>query len=139
MIQGDRTHVNLYSLMSVALLAAGFCCLSGCANRKPPQVDYRPMQIRWTAAPGLNEESLPNKDLCVIRITSQLLTEEAVLSSTAGELSYDVIFEQSLENSENLIFTGVCEDLTLVGLPECRWFATCDSQGNVVVKFNNGD
>lgn len=124
--------------MSAALLVAGICCLSGCAQRQP-EVEYRPLQIHWTAAPGQDENSMTNKDLCVIKITSRLMSEKPVQSSPIEDLSYNVVFGQKAENAEILEFKGVCEDLSLAKLPECNWSATCDGQGNVVVKFNNGD
>lgn len=97
------------------------------------------MQLHWTAAPGQDENSMANKDMCVIKITSSLLGEAPVQASSAGELSYDVVFGKNAENGEILEFKGICEDPTLASLPECSWFATCDEQGSVVVKFNNGD
>lgn len=102
-------------------------------------MDFRPMQLHWTVAPGQDENSMTGKDLCVIKITSRLMAETPVQASTAGELSYDVVFGKSAENAEILEFKGICEDSSLASMPECSWFATCDSQGKVVVKFNNGD
>lgn len=128
--------------MSAASLVAGVVCLSGCLSgcaKKEPEVDFRPMQLHWTVAPGQDENSMTGKDLCVIKITSRLMAEKPVQASTAGELSYDVVFGKSAENAEILEFKGICEDSALASMPECSWFATCDSQGKVVVKFNNGD
>lgn len=138
MNQGDRLNVNLWSLMSAALLVVGICCLSGCAQRQP-EVEYRPLQIHWTAAPGQDENSMTNKDLCVIKITGRLMVEAPVQASKVENLAYDVVFGRTAENAEILEFNGVCEDLSLANQPECRWYATCDEQGDVVVKFNNGD
>ncbi len=138
MVQGDRRNVNLLSLVSAALLVAGICCFSGCAKNQA-EMDFRPLQIHWTAALGQDENSMTNKDLCVIKITSQLMVEKPVQASTTGELTYDVVFGKAPNNAEILEFKGVCEDSTLENQPECNWSATCDSEGKVVVKFNNGD
>lgn len=124
--------------MSAALLVVGICCISGCAG-KQPEADYRPLQIHWTAAPGQDENSMSNKDLCVIKITGKLMSEAPVQASKVENLAYSVMFGQMAENAEILEFKGVCVDLNLAKQPECKWTATCDEQGSVVVKFNNGD
>lgn len=135
---GVRCSVNLWAKMLAASLAAGFCFLSGC-SKKEPEVDFKPLQLHWTVAPGQDENDMAGKDLCVIKITSRLLGEKPVQASTAGELSYDVVYGKSLRNAAILEFKGACDDPSLASMPECSWLATCDEQGNVVVKFNNGD
>lgn len=126
------------ALMSAAMLAVGISFLSGCA-KKVPEPEFRPMQIRWTAAPGQDENSMPGKDLCVIKITARLMGEAPVRASAVEEIFYNVEFGINSQNAGTLDFTGVCADPEDVNRPECRWSATCDDQGNVVVKFNNGD
>lgn len=124
--------------MSVALVAIGLCCFTGCA-RKMPEPEFRPLQIRWIASPGEDENSMANKDLCVIRLTSKLMGEPLVQASTAEEIYYDVVFAKSKKTAGTLEFTGVCADSVGANFPECRWHADCDEDGVVVVKFNNGD
>jgi len=120
------------------LLLTFICLLAGCAKKAPP-VEFRPLQLHWFVAPGQNEDELPNKDACVIRLTGKLMAEPAVQASPVGELEYRVVYGQSTEMAEILEFKGICEDDALQNNVECQWSATCDSQLNIVVKFHNGE
>ena len=123
--------------MSSAILAVGIFLLYGCA-KKDPQVDFMPIQIHWSVAAGQSEDNLPNKDVCVIKVTSTLMSEPMVTSSTLSELVYVATYGLSAENPEITEFSGKCQDPTL-SAKECKWRATCDKNGQIVVKFNNGD
>ncbi|PWJ68972.1 hypothetical protein BGX12_10627 [Fibrobacter sp. UWR4] len=114
------------------------CLLAGCAKKVQP-VEFRPLQLHWFVVPGQNEDELPNKDACVIRLTGRLMGEPAVQASPVEELEYRVVYGKSAETAEILEFKGICEDESLQKNPECKWSATCDSQLNIVVKFHNGE
>lgn len=120
------------------LLLTFICLLAGCA-KKAPTVEFRPLQLHWIVVPGQNEDELPNKDACVIRLTGKLMGEPAVQASPEEELEYRVLYGASTEFPEILEFKGVCEDDALLNNAECHWSATCDSQLNIVVKFHNGE
>jgi len=112
--------------------------LGGCA-KKEPEVEFRPLQIHWIPDAGVEDESLPTKDNCVIRLTARLMGEAPVQASSIAELSYKVIYGPSKDGAESLYFKGSCSDLGLGEVPECNWSASCDRDLNVVVKFHNGD
>jgi len=112
--------------------------LAGCA-KKDPEADFRPLQMHWVLAEGEDESQMPRKDNCVILLTARLMAEPPVQASTAGELSYKVIYSRSSENPEILKFDGICKDLSMADTPECSWVATCDQDLKIVVKFHNGD
>ena len=120
------------------LLAFLILLLFSCA-KKEPEVDFKPIQIRWNLAEGEDETQMPRKDECVILLTARLMAEPAVQASTAGELSYEVTYSRSPENPEILKFGGICRDLSIMDKPECRWEATCDADCKIVVNFHNGD
>ena len=111
--------------------------LFGCAKREP-EPDFRPLQIHWNVAAGEDESQMPHKDECVIMLTGRLMADPVVAASTAGELTYEVIYARSSENPEIIVFRGFCRDLPLDGYPECNWSATCDKDLKTVVKFDNG-
>ena len=95
--------------------------------------------MHWIIAEGEDESQMPRKDNCVILLTARLMGESTVQSSTAGELSYEVLYGRVPENQETLYFRGFCRDLPTTNSPECKWDATCDKDLNIVVKFHNGD
>ena len=111
--------------------------LFGCAKREP-EPDFRPLQIHWNVAAGEDESQMPHKDECVIMLTGRLMADPVVAASTAGELTYEVLYARSSENPEIIVFRGFCRDLPLEGYPECNWNATCDKDLKTVVKFDNG-
>ena len=111
--------------------------LFGCAKREP-EPDFRPLQIHWNVAAGEDESQMPHKDECVIMLTGRLMADPVVAASTAGELTYEVIYARSSENPEIIVFRGFCRDLPLDGYPECNWSASCDKDLKTVVKFDNG-
>ena len=120
------------------LLAFLILLLFSCA-KKEPEVDFKPIQIRWNLAQGEDESKMPRKDNCVILLTARLMAEPPVQASSAGELSYEVTYSRSTENPEILKFDGICRDLSIMDKPECRWEATCDADCKIVVNFHNGD
>ena len=120
------------------VLFAIFFLFASCA-KKEPEVDFKPIQIRWNLAQGEDESKMPRKDNCVILLTARLMAEPPVQASSAGELSYEVTISRSTNNPETLEFRGICADLSIVDNPECRWSATCDASLKIVVKFDNGD
>ena len=120
------------------LLLIALLLLASCA-KKEPEVDFKPIQIRWNLAEGEDESKMPRKDNCVILLTARLMAEPPVQASSAGELSYEVTYSRSAENPEILKFDGICRDLSIMDKPECRWEATCDADCKIVVNFHNGD
>ena len=120
------------------LLLIALLLLASCA-KKEPEVDFKPIQIRWNLAQGEDESKMPRKDNCVILLTARLMAEPPVQASSAGELSYEVTYSRSAENPEILKFDGICRDLSIMDKPECRWEATCDADCKIVVNFHNGD
>ncbi|SHL13838.1 hypothetical protein SAMN05720487_10896 [Fibrobacter sp. UWT2] len=120
------------------VLFAIFFLFASCA-KKEPEVDFKPIQIRWNLAQGEDESKMPRKDNCVILLTARLMAEPPVQASSAGELSYEVTYSRSAENPEILKFDGICRDLSIMDKPECRWEATCDADCKIVVNFHNGD
>ena len=122
------------SLVLVYILVA--LLMAVCA-KKDSRVEFRPLQIHWILAEGEDDESISNKDNCVIRLTGRLMGEPPVQASPVEELEYRVIYKKSAENGEILQFEGICEDKSLVDRPECKWSATCDAGLQIVVKFHN--
>ncbi|MBR4915497.1 MAG: hypothetical protein IKZ45_00225 [Fibrobacter sp.] len=108
--------------------------LVSCA-RKEPEVDFKPIQLGWSA---LSEaaESHPQKDACVIAITSFLMRDKHVSASKMESLDYVVKYDVK---GESLEFQGICENPGCKDSVECRWTAVCSGAENVVVKFHNGD
>lgn len=129
---------RILTSLSLGLGLAALLLMEGCAKPEP-EADFRPLQIRWIAEPGQDESLMANKDNCVIFITGRLMGEEPVVKSKAGLLGYNVFYGMNGDNPEILEFKGICDDSALEDSPECKWFATCDKDLNVVVKFNNGD
>ena len=118
-------------LLVVALAAL----LAVSCARKEPEVDFKPIQLNWRA---LSEaaENHPEKDACVISVTSLLMREKAVRESKFESLDYDVVFDIK---GENLEFKGICENPEFKDALECHWTAACSGSEKVVVKFHNGD
>ena len=116
----------------VALLAV--LLLASCA-RKEPEVDFKPIQLSWSALTP-EAESHPSKDACVIQITAKLMQEKRVVGSSIESLDYSVMYKIE---GENLEFEGICENLEHRDTPECHWTVECSDPENVVVKFHNGD
>ena len=116
------------------VLALAALLLASCAN-KEPEVDFKPIQLNWHA---LSEaaENHPEKDACVISVTSLLMREKAVRESKFESLDYDVVFDIK---GENLEFKGICANSGAEGATECRFTAVCSGAENVVVNFHNGD
>ena len=108
--------------------------LVSCA-RKEPEVDFKPIQLGWSA---LSEaaENHPQKDACVIAITSFLMRDKHVSASKMESLDYVVKYDVK---GESLEFQGICENPGCKDSVECRWTAVCSGAENVVVKFHNGD
>lgn len=136
--KGRKPRAHSSKQRSCVLLAFLILLLFSCA-KKEPEVDFKPIQIRWNLAEGEDETQMPRKDECVILLTARLMAEPAVQASTAGELSYEVTYSRSPENPEILKFDGICRDLSIMDKPECRWEATCDADCKIVVNFHNGD
>lgn len=113
--------------------------LFGCAAKQEPEVDFKPVQVHWILAEGEDESQMPRKDNCVILLTGRLMGEAAVQASQVGELNYEVLISRNAKNPEILEFSGICADLSMKDLPECRWRASCDEDLKIVVKFDNGD
>ena len=116
------------------VLALAALLLASCAH-KEPEVDFKPIQLNWHA---LSEaaEAHPEKDACVISVTSLLMREKAVRESKFESLDYDVVFDIK---GENLEFKGICGNSGAEGATECRFTAVCSGAENVVVNFHNGD
>lgn len=123
----------------IALFLLTSFVLFGCASKKEPEVDFKPLQMHWILAEGDDDSQMPLKDNCVILLTGRLMGEPAVQASAAGELNYEIIYGRTPENAETLYFRGFCRDLPLADNPECSWYATCDKDLKIVVKFDNGD
>ena len=136
--KGRKPRAHSSKQRSCVLLAFLILLLFSCA-KKEPEIDFKPIQIRWNLAEGEDETQMPRKDECVILLTARLMAEPAVQASTAGELSYEVTYSRSPENPEILKFDGICRDLSIMDKPECRWEATCDADCKIVVNFHNGD
>ena len=115
------------AVMAVLLLAS-------CA-RKEPEVDFKPIQLNWRALSEAAEQH-PEKDACVISITSLIMRERQVQESSFESLDYDVDFNI---NGENLEFEGICKNSGAKGSAVCQFSAVCSGAQNVVVKFHNGD
>ena len=122
---------KIFPLLVVALAAL----LAVSCARKEPEVDFKPIQLNWHA---LSEaaEAHPEKDACVISVTSLLMREKAVRESKFESLDYDVVFDIK---GENLEFKGICGNSGAEGTAECRFTAVCSGAENVVVNFHNGD
>ncbi len=122
---------KIFPLLVVALAAL----LAVSCARKEPEVDFKPIQLNWHA---LSEaaEAHPEKDACVISVTSLLMREKAVRESKFESLDYDVVFDIK---GENLEFKGICGNSGAEGATECRFTAVCSGAENVVVNFHNGD
>lgn len=136
--KGRKPRAHSSKQRSCVLLAFLILLLFSCA-KKEPEIDFKPIQIRWNLAEGEDETQMPRKDECVILLTARLMAEPAVQASTASELSYEVTYSRSPENPEILKFDGICRDLSIMDKPECRWEATCDADCKIVVNFHNGD
>lgn len=108
--------------------------LTSCA-RKEPEVDFKPIQLSWSAQSEAAEMH-PQKDACVIAITSFLMRDKHVTGSKLESLDYAVKYEIK---GETLEFEGICENPEHNDSAECRWTAVCSDAQNVVVKFHNGD
>ena len=121
-----------------SFVALSILLFSGCAGQKEPEVDFRPLQLRWVPIAGEAESLMPRKDECVILLTGKLMADPLVNASTEGELSYVVAYGRSPENPEILYFRGACADESIAEKPECRWSASCDKDLKTVVKFDNG-
>ena len=82
------------------VLALAALLLASCANTEP-EVDFKPIQLNWHA---LSEaaENHPEKDACVISVTSLLMREKAVRESKFESLDYDVMFDIKGERSHAL-------------------------------------
>ena len=108
--------------------------LVSCA-RKEPEVNFKPIQLGWSA---LSEaaENHPQKDACVIAITSFLMRDKHISASKMESLDYVVKYDIK---GESLEFHGICENSGSKDSVECRWTALCSDAENVVVKFHNGD
>ena len=111
-----------------------FLVLVSCA-RKEPEIDFKPIQLNWRAL-SAEAEAHPEKDACVISITSQIMREKMVRESQFESLDYDVNFDVK---GENLEFEGICKNSGAESSAECRFSAVCSGAQNVVVKFHNGD
>lgn len=122
---------KIFPLLVVALAAL----LAVSCARKEPEVDFKPIQLNWHA---LSEaaENHPEKDACVISVTSFLMREKAVRESKFESLDYDVVFDIK---GENLEFKGICGNSGAEGATECRFTAECSGAEKVVVNFHNGD
>ena len=122
---------KIFPLLVVALAAM----LAVSCARKEPEVDFKPIQLNWHA---LSEaaEAHPEKDACVISVTSLLMREKAVRESKFESLDYDVVFDIK---GENLEFKGICGNSGAEGATECRFTAVCSGAEKVVVNFHNGD
>ena len=136
--KGRKPRAHSSKQRSCVLLAFLILLLFSCA-KKEPEVDFKPIQIRWNLAEGEDDSQMPHKDDCVILLTARLMAESPVQASTAGELSYEVTYRRSPKSSEIIEFEGICRDLSIMDKPECRWDATCDKDLKIVVKFHNGD
>ena len=119
--------------LAVLLFPAALLLVS-CAN-KEPEVEFKPIQLNWSARSEA-AESHPDKDRCVISITSSLMQDKRILASRSEVIDYLVNYDLK---GEILEFEGFCGNPAGQGTPECRWTATCSGPENVVVKFHNGD
>ena len=118
----------------LALFLFAAFLLASCAH-KEPEVDFKPIQLNWSAMSG-EAESHPDKDRCVISITSALMQDKRVLASKMEQLDYLVMYDV---NGENLEFKGNCGNTAFENAVECHWTVVCAAGENVVVKFHNGD
>ena len=119
--------------LAVLLFPAALLLVS-CAN-KEPEVEFKPIQLNWSARSEA-AESHPDKDRCVISITSTLMQDKRVLASKMEQLDYLVMYDV---NGENLEFKGNCGNTAFENAVECHWTVVCAAGENVVVKFHNGD
>ena len=120
-----------FPLLVVALAAL----LAVSCARKEPEVDFKPIQLNWLAL-SAEAEAHPQKDACVIAITSFLMRDKHVSDSKLESLDYAVRYEIK---GENLEFEGICENPEFKDALECHWTAACSGSEKVVVKFHNGD
>lgn len=127
----------LCSFLIAAICMAAF---SSCASRKTSDLEagFKPIQLYWSAAEGVDPDAeYPGKDECVIGVTGSLMSSPEVAASSLLELEYNATFAPNTENPGTYVFTGVCAGLVDSGLTECRWRATCDGFGKIVVNFHN--
>lgn len=120
-------------------ITLAFCIivlLYACA-KKNSEVEFKPLQMHWFAAENVIDSTMQNKDNCVIKLTSSLMAEPLVQSSTIGELNYNVIYKSNANGPSTLYFKGFCADSSIINLPECSWSATCNNELKTVVKFHN--
>ncbi|MCQ2061757.1 MAG: hypothetical protein MJY99_00275 [Fibrobacter sp.] len=122
------------SSFSLLLLAVSAFLLASCASAPEPEVEFRPVQLSWNAL-SEEAENFPAKDVCVIKVTASLSQESVVVASKNDNLEYVVSFDIG---GPGLEFSGIQANLSMLDTPEYKWNATCDSTGNVVVKFHNG-
>lgn len=123
------------SSFSLLLFFAGaLFFLVSCASQPEPEVEFKPVQLRWNAL-SESAENFPAKDACVIKVTAKLSQEQTIISSKNDNLEYVVSFDLG---GPGLEFNGIQADLSMLDMPEYKWTATCDTVGNVVVKFHNG-
>jgi hypothetical protein len=128
------SRIATFPLVLALTAVLAVLLLASCAH-KEPEVDFKPIQLNWRA---LSEaaEAHPEKDACVIAITSQIMRDSLVRASRFESLDYDVNFEI---RGENLEFEGICKNSGAGSTTECRFSAVCSGAQNVVVKFHNGD
>ncbi|MBR4916581.1 MAG: hypothetical protein IKZ45_05825 [Fibrobacter sp.] len=126
------SRIATFPLVLAAVMAV--LLLASCA-RKEPEVDFKPIQLNWRALSEAAEQH-PEKDACVIAITSQIMRAALVRESRFESLDYDVNFNVK---GENLEFEGICKNSGAESSAECRFSAVCSGAQNVVVKFHNGD
>ena len=107
--------------------------LVSCAKKPPVEVAFKPVQVDWHAQTEA-DEALPNKDACVIRVTSALMQDSVIQASALEEIQYKGVYTKG--EGAILSLKGACVDENQKDLPECNWSASCDCE-KVVVNVHN--
>ena len=100
--------------LAVLLFPAALLLVS-CAHNEP-EVEFKPIQLNWSAQSEA-AEAHPDKDRCVISITSSLMQDKRILASKMEQLDYLVLYDV---NGESLEFEGICGNTAFKDAIECR-------------------
>lgn len=132
-----RMRFHLFSILITAICMA---VLSSCAGSRHADLEseFKPVQLHWSAAEGVDPDAeYPGKDACVIRLTGVIMSAPEVQASKVESLEYSVTIAPDAKTPNAFVFVGKCLNSAISGAPECRWDATCDGDGKIVVNFHN--
>lgn len=135
-----KMRFHLFTLFMTAICMAVLSSCASVRNAKDSdqEVKFKPIQLHWSAAAGVNPEAeLPGKDDCVIRVTGAIMVAPEVQASKVDELEYSATYAPDAKSPNSFVFVGKCLNTAISGAAECDWDATCDGDGKIVVNFHN--